>query len=178
VPDATFRLDANAGFTAQEALAVARATERLGLTVECFEQPCGKHALDEMAKVAAELAVPVIADESFQRLGDLAVLSKEKAADGVNLKLAKLGSPEAAVTCGRIARRKYGLTLMVGAMVETRLGIAAAASVAAALGGVEFPDLDTAFLLAGDPFHGGFQADGPALSLSQEPGLGVRVRDP
>ena len=171
VPDATFRIDANAGYSAVEAIAVARACIRLGLIIECFEQPCGKHALDAMAEVAAALDIPVIADESFQGRDDLALLAKERAADGINLKLAKLGSLRSAVELGRLAREQYGMKLMVGAMVETRLGITAAANVAAALGGVEYPDLDTAFLLAADPFTGGYTANGPQLLLTDGPGL-------
>lgn len=174
VPDATFILDANAAYSAKEAIGLARACERLGLIVDCFEQPCGRFALDAMAEVAAALELPVIADESFQHFDDLAVLTKERAADGINLKLAKLGSLRTAVMIGRTAREQYGMKLMVGAMVETRLGIAAAANVAAALGGVEYPDLDTAFLLAADPFSGGYLADGRRLSLTNDPGLGVR----
>lgn len=175
VPDATFRIDANAAFTAAEAIALAKASERLGLVVECFEQPCGKHALDAMAEVAAALTIPVIADESFQGLEDVALLAKERAADGINLKLAKLGTPRAAVQAGRLAREKYGMKLMMGAMVETRLGITAAANVAAALGGVEFPDLDTALLLAADPFRGGYLMSGARLELTNGPGLDLQL---
>jgi L-alanine-DL-glutamate epimerase-like enolase superfamily enzyme len=66
---------------------------------------------------------------------------------------------------------------MMGGMVETRLGMTAAAHVAAALGGVDFPDLDTAWLLAEDRFTGGYLADGPRYTLSGE-GFGVRTREP
>jgi L-alanine-DL-glutamate epimerase-like enolase superfamily enzyme len=64
---------------------------------------------------------------------------------------------------------------MVGGMVETRLGMTAAAHVAAALGGARFIDLDTAWLLAEDPYEGGYRAQGPHYTLDPEPGLGVRV---
>ena len=55
---------------------------------------------------------------------------------------------------------------MAGAMVETRLGLLAMAHVVAALGGVDWVDLDTAFLLAGEPFEGGWSFDGPRLRLA------------
>jgi L-alanine-DL-glutamate epimerase-like enolase superfamily enzyme len=64
---------------------------------------------------------------------------------------------------------------MAGAMVETRVGIATMAHVVAALGGVEWVDLDTAFLLADDPFAGGYRAEGSRLSLEPGPGSGVRL---
>ena len=68
-----------------------------------------------------------------------------------------------------------GLSLMCGGMVETRLGMTAAAHVVAALGGVDFVDLDTAWLLAGDPFQGGYRATGPDYLLDGAPGLGVAL---
>jgi L-alanine-DL-glutamate epimerase-like enolase superfamily enzyme len=119
--------------------------------------------------------IPVVADESFRGAADLARLLDARAAHAVNLKLAKLGGPLQAVALGREARRQ-GLRLMAGAMVETRVGITAMAHVVAALGGVDWVDLDTVFLLADDPFVGGFSGAGPALVLAGGPGLGVTPR--
>jgi L-Ala-D/L-Glu epimerase len=93
----------------------------------------------------------------------------------VNLKLAKLGGPLAALALGRRARTE-GLGLMAGAMVETRIGLLAMAHVVAALDGVEWVDLDTAFLLADDPFTGGWRVDGPRVQLTDQPGLGVEAQ--
>jgi L-alanine-DL-glutamate epimerase-like enolase superfamily enzyme len=98
-----------------------------------------------------------------------------RAAGAVNLKLAKLGGVEAALETG-LAARRAGLKLMMGGMVETRLGMTAAAHAACALGGVEFVDLDTAWLLAEDPYVGGYAADGPRYTLPDAPGLDVSRR--
>ena len=98
--------------------------------------------------------------------------SRARAAQAVNLKLGKLGGPLATLALARRARAA-GLRLMAGAMVETRVGLLAMAHVVAALGGVDWIDLDTAFLLADDPFHGGWSFDGPRLRLAADPGLGV-----
>ena len=57
-------------------------------------------------------------------------------------------------------------------MVETRLGMTAAAHVACALGGVDFVDLDTAWLLADDPYEGGYVADGPRYTMPDNPRSG------
>jgi L-alanine-DL-glutamate epimerase-like enolase superfamily enzyme len=175
VPDARFRLDANAGFTARDALALLDAALADGLTLECFEQPCPAGDLAGMAEVAARSAVPVVADESFRGADDLARIIDARAAQAVNLKLAKLGGPLPAFELARRARAA-GLRLMAGAMVETRVGLLAMAHVVAALGGVDWVDLDTAFLLVADPFDGGWTFDGPRLRLSGAPGLGVSVR--
>jgi L-alanine-DL-glutamate epimerase-like enolase superfamily enzyme len=83
----------------------------------------------------------------------------------------KVGGVARAIAIGRRAK-ELGLRVMVGGMVETRVGMTAGAHVAAALGGVDFVDLDTAFLLASDPFVGGYRADGPKMQLYGE-GLGV-----
>ena len=175
VPDARFGLDANAGFAAHDALALLDATLNDGLHVECFEQPCAADDLVGMAEVAARSAVPVIADESFRTKHDLDRIIRARAAQAVNLKLGKLGGPLAALDLGRRAR-DAGLRLMAGAMVETRVGLLAMAHVVTALGGVDWVDLDTAFLLADDPFDGGWTCDGPRLRLAADPGLGVSVR--
>jgi L-alanine-DL-glutamate epimerase-like enolase superfamily enzyme len=174
VPDARYRLDANAGFDAQQALALLDAALGHGLTVECYEQPCAADDLAGMAEVTARSAVPVVADESFRGNSDLERLLEARAAHGVNLKLVKLGGPLAALALGRRAQAA-GLKLMAGAMVETRIGLLAMAHVVAALGGVDWVDLDTAFLLAEDPFVGGWTAEGPRLRLSGGPGLDVQT---
>jgi L-alanine-DL-glutamate epimerase-like enolase superfamily enzyme len=174
VPGARFRLDANAGFTADEALALLDAALGDGLTIECYEQPCAADDLAGMARVAARAPVPVVADESFRGPGDLERLLGTSAAGAVNLKLTKLGGPLAALALGRRARAA-GLGLMAGAMVETRVGLLAMAHVVVALGGVDWVDLDTAFLLAEDPFAGGWQVEGARLRLTEEPGLGVTL---
>jgi L-alanine-DL-glutamate epimerase-like enolase superfamily enzyme len=177
VPDARFRLDANAGFTARDALALLDLLAGDALPLECFEQPCARDDLAGMAEVTARSTVPVVADESFRGADDLARLVDARAAHGVNLKLAKLGGPAATVALGRFARAQ-GLSLMAGAMVETRVGIATMAHVVAALGGVEWIDLDTAFLLATDPFAGGYSSDGARLVVEPGLGAGVRVASP
>ncbi|HEY6460426.1 MAG TPA: enolase C-terminal domain-like protein, partial [Polyangiaceae bacterium] len=103
-PGASLRVDANAGYTADEALALARACQTLRLNVECWEQPCAADDLDGMARVAAALETPVIADESVKSMHDLRILLERGYADGVNLKLAKSGGPLACLAIGRAAR--------------------------------------------------------------------------
>lgn len=172
-PASRFRIDANAGFTAEDAIRLVRAIEAKHLVVECYEQPCAAGNLEGMAFVAAALDVPVIADESVHCLADLERVVVARAADGVNLKLVKSGGPLGCLAIGRAAKQR-GMPLMMGGMVETRLGMTAAAHVAAALGGVEFVDLDTAWLLAADPYRGrGYIAQGPRYTLPDEPGLGI-----
>jgi L-alanine-DL-glutamate epimerase-like enolase superfamily enzyme len=173
VPEATFRPDANAGLQVEEALTYARVAGRLGARLECFEQPC--RSLAELKEVAQVLELPVLADESVKSFEDFVELRALQGADGVNLKIAKSGGMVDAFVIGAAARG-YGMPLMVGGMVETRLGMTAAAHLAAALGAVEFCDLDTAWLLTEDPFIGGYVADGPRYTLPSGPGLGISLK--
>jgi L-alanine-DL-glutamate epimerase-like enolase superfamily enzyme len=174
-PRARLRIDANGGYTAKEAIALARECERLGVDVECWEQPCASEDVAALAQVAAALNAPVVADESVKTLDDVRRAMAQGFAGGVNLKLAKSGGLLPCMAMGRAARAG-GLKIMVGGMVETRLGMTAAAHLACALGGVDFVDLDTAWLLADDPYEGGYAADGPTYTMPDAPGLAVDRR--
>lgn len=167
VPDARFRLDANAALTAAQALGLLH--DLRDLPLECFEQPCGRDDLAGMARVTAEGGVPVIADESVRDLGDLDRVIAARAAHGINLKRVKSGGMLPCLALGRAAR-DAGLSIMVGAMVETWLGLYGMAHVAVALGGADLVDLDTAFLLAEPAFT---HHEGPTLVLPDAPGLGL-----
>jgi len=172
VPDARFRLDANGGYEAAQALELVRDARARGLHLECFEQPCARDDLAGMAQVTREAGVPVIADESVRTLGDLEQILTARAAHGVNLKLVKSGGLLAALAIGERARSQ-GLQIMCGGMVETRLGLTAMAHVCAALGAVDYVDLDTALLLAADPFRGGYRDSGAELTLNDATGLDI-----
>jgi L-alanine-DL-glutamate epimerase-like enolase superfamily enzyme len=173
-PGARLRIDANAGYTASQAIAVAGACERLGLggAIECWEQPCAADDREGMRQVAAAVKAIVVADESVRSFADLCELVEGRFAGAVNLKLAKLGGVLVSLRMG-VAAQAAGLKIMAGGMVETRLGMTAAAHVACALGGVDFVDLDTAWLLADDPYGGGYEADGPRYTMPHSAGLGV-----
>lgn len=171
-PDARVRLDANGGYAADEALALVRDCRARGLRLELLEQPCARGNLEGMARVTATSPIPIVADESVRTLAELEAVHAAGAAHGVNLKLAKSGGLLASRAIGRRARQ-LGLSVMVGGMVETRLGMSAMAQLAAALGGVDFVDLDTAWLLASDPFEGGYRERGPDYELPAAAGLGL-----
>lgn len=176
VPDAQLRLDANGGFSSRDALALLDGLGPMRARVECFEQPCGKHDLDGMAEVTRHGGVPVVADESVASMEDLERVLDARAASGVNLKLVKHGGLLDATRIGLRAQSE-GLKVMAGAMVETRLGLVAMGHVVWALGGVDYVDLDTALLLASDPYEGGWSIVGPTITIDGERGLGVRRKD-
>jgi L-alanine-DL-glutamate epimerase-like enolase superfamily enzyme len=172
VPGCSVRLDGNGGLTGGDAMTLVAICRGLDVTLECFEQPCAREDLDGMARVTALAGCPVVADESVRSLEDLELIAHEKAASAVNLKLVKHGGLVAAGRIGRAAQRA-GMRVMVGAMVETRLGLTAMAHVARALGHVDLVDLDTAHLLRWDPFAGGYEMFGSRMTLVDDVGLGV-----
>jgi L-Ala-D/L-Glu epimerase len=110
--------------------------------------------------------VPVVADEGAIEARDVPRLAG--CATGVNVKLAKCGGIRRALEMIHAARA-HGMLVMLGCMVETSLGIAAAAQIS---GLVDFVDLDGAMLLADDPFEGLGYEKGRIL-LPRSPGLGV-----
>ena len=168
-PDKPLRVDANTGWTAKQTIAAMPMLAEYG--VEFVEQPLPKHDLAGLREVRERSPLPVIADESCEVASDVAKLVG--AVDGVNIKLAKCGSLREAVRIVHAARA-HGMRVMLGCMVESTLGIAAAVQLAPL---VDYVDLDGAALLAHDPFTGpGMEPDG-RLRFNTEPGLGVTKRD-
>lgn len=167
VGGARVRLDGNAGQTEVQARELFHRALENGLIVELLEQPTPRHDPMALAELSSSLPVPVVADESAGSFEDVDALA-DLGVSGVNLKLVKHGGVVEAARIGRLARRR-GLALMAGAMVETRVGLSAMFHVVRALApGRTAVDLDTAFLLDGDPFQGGYDVDGPRLRLLDE----------
>ena len=172
-PACTFVLDANEGYTADEALALVRALGDAGIVPALFEQPVARDDWSGLARVTRESGVSVAADESCRSPEDALRIAGDRLADVINIKLAKSGVV-GALEIAAIARAA-GLGLMIGGMVETRIGMGFAAHLAAGLGGFDFIDLDTALLLAADPVIGGAVADGPTYHLGDAAGHGASL---
>ena len=166
-PDKILRVDANCAWTAKHALAMVPVLQELG--VEFLEQPLPGHDLAGMKFVRERSALPIIADESCVVSSDIAKLVG--VVDGINIKVAKCGGLGEAIKMVHIARA-HGMYVMTGCMIESSLGISAAAHFAPLLDAV---DLDGAALLKDDPFKGATIANG-VTTLPDGPGLGVTRR--
>ncbi len=162
-PHAALLVDANQGFTAQGALAFARAMQRIRLPVILFEQPVSRDDLDGMARVARESGLRVAADESVCRPADARRLIRRRAAHIFNLKLAKSGLLGAREII-RLARRAR-VGLMLGCMAESAIGLAPSVHLACGSGLFRYVDLDSHLLVAG-PRTPAFRTDGPRLSVA------------
>jgi L-Ala-D/L-Glu epimerase len=167
-PDAILRVDANTGWTVKETLRYLPMLEEYG--VEMIEQPLVAGDLEGFRVLRDRSPIPIVADESCRVAADVPRLAG--CVDGVNIKLAKCGSLREALKIVHVARAHH-LSVMLGCMLETTVGVAAAIQLAPL---VDWVDLDGAVLLARDPFAGpGLEPDG-RLRFNEEPGLGVRRR--
>lgn len=151
-PGSELMLDANAGYSAADALRLLGLLRAEGAEPVLFEQPVAAGDLAGLRRVRRDGKVRVAADESADSPAAVLRLAAAGACDVVNVKVMKLGLLGALETA-RTARA-CGFSLMIGGLVETRLGMTAAAHLACGLGGFEFADLDTPLFLARDPMRG------------------------
>jgi len=171
-PEARIRVDANQGWTADQAITVIRAMEDAGLDVEFVEQPVERHDVRGLATVTAAVDTPVMADESVFGLRDLAAVIDQRAADLVNVKLAKCGG--LGVARELLERtRAAGMGTIVGSMMEGPIGVGAAAALVAAVGTSHVSDLDAAWWASASPVVGGATYDAGVIVLPGTPGLGI-----
>ena len=165
---ATFRVDANCGWTPDETIANSAALKDLG--VEFIEQPLPADDHEGNAKVFQASALPIIADESCIVEADVARCAGSF--HGINIKLVKCGG----MTPARrmiVEARQRNLSVMIGCMTESSVGISAIAQLLPLL---DYVDMDGAELLAED-IADGVVVERGRCRFSNENGNGVTLRD-
>ncbi len=166
--DAVFRVDANAGWTLEEALQKIPVLKTLG--VEFVEQPLAKDNWEGMKVLYEQSELPLIADEACVSENDV-----KKCAGhfhGINIKLTKCSG----ITPARrmiTEARMLNLKVMVGCMNESSVGTAAIAQLAPLL---DYVDMDGPLLLAEDIADSVTFANGK-INFSAEPGLGINFHN-
>jgi L-alanine-DL-glutamate epimerase-like enolase superfamily enzyme len=166
-PTRTLRVDANMGWRPDDALARLRRASEHG--VELVEQPCRPNDVDTHGRLKRAGLRPIVADESCVRPADIPRIAG--CFDGINIKLSKCGGIREARRMIDLARA-HGLRVMLGCMIESSLGVAAAAQLAPL---ADWVDLDSHLLLADEPFEG-LGGEGGRLTIGAGVGLGVRRR--
>ena len=166
------RVDANQGWTPEEAVDILQEAERLQLDLEFVEQPVKASDVAGMAYVKARTNTCIVADESVFHPEDARRIFENDAADMVNIKLMKAGGIHEACKIIKIAQ-EYGKHCMVGCMLESKIAVSAAAHFAAATDVVTAIDLDGPSLCAADPYQGGPVYDDPYIYLNSTPGIGI-----
>lgn len=166
------RVDANQGWLPKEAVRTIRKFEDLGFDIELIEQPVKAWDLDGLKFVTDNVDTDIMADEAvFGPLEAMKIVNM-RAADIINIKLMKCGGLHNAVKINNIAET-MGIECMMGCMMESKIGITAAAAFSAAKKNITKADLDTVILLAEDPIIGGAQFKGNIIYANETPGLGI-----
>ena len=169
--DLPLRLDANQGWSFDEAVTVLSGLEGLG--VQHCEAPIDRREWTRLPALRRHSRVPLMADEACWNADDARRLAAIGAVDRINIKLSKSAGLYGAL---RIAATS-DLPLQVGGFLESRLGFTAAAHFATACTNVAYIDFDTPLMQEEDPVEGGITyGEGGSLSLPEAPGLGARLR--
>lgn len=170
--DVKIRLDANQGWTPKEAVRTIRRFEEMGLAIELIEQPVKAHDFDGLRYITESVETDIMADEAAFGPYEVFKLLSMSACDLINIKLMKAGGLHNALKIANFAET-LGISCMMGCMLESKVGITAAASLAAGKRIVNRADLDAAVLLAQDPVVGGVSFNKNQIILPDVPGLGI-----
>ncbi len=165
--DASLRIDANGGWTLAQALEIAPKLKELG--VEFLEQPLEKDDWEGMKVLFEQSPLPLIADESCQTEADV-----ERCAEyfhGINIKLAKCGGITPALRMIKKARA-LGLKVMIGCMIESRIGISSIAQLLPLLDAV---DMDGSFNLKYQ-YAEGVEVKKEGIFLPTQYGIGASLK--
>ncbi len=166
VTDVPIYVDVNQGWKEKhQALEMVHWLAEQG--IEFVEQPLPKTAVDDMAWLTENSPLPIIADEAFQRLGDVAAF--KGVYSGINIKLMKstgLREAHKMITVARALEMK----VMIGCMTETSCAVSAASQLSPL---VDWADLDGNLLISNDIYEGMKVVDGK-VTLNNLPGIGIK----
>ena len=174
---ALIRLDANQGWTPKQTVSALRELEASGVVLEFIEQPVKGDDIDGMKYVTERVTTSVMADESTFGPREVIDLIKMRGADIINIKLMKTGGISNAIKIADISET-YDVECMIGCMLETSIGVSAAAHLAVAKAGViTRVDLDAPSLAKINPVNGGVTFNNSEITISDAPGLGIENVD-
>lgn len=166
VTDKSIVVDVNQGWTNKE-FALEMINWLSERNVEFVEQPMPKEQIDDIAWLTENSPLPVIGDESIQRIED--VVKAYGVYSGINIKLMKCTGMREAGKMLNLAR-SLNMKVMIGCMVETSCAISAAAQLSPM---VDWADLDGNLLTSNDPYEGIKVIDGK-VELTDYPGIGLK----
>jgi L-alanine-DL-glutamate epimerase-like enolase superfamily enzyme len=135
--------------------------------VEFIEQPMPKEQVDDIAWLTQHSPLPIMGDESVQRIPD--VIKAHGVFSGINIKLMKCTGMREAHKMLNLAR-SLNMKVMIGCMTETSCAISAAAQLSPM---VDWADLDGNLLIKNDPYEGVTVVDGK-ITLTDYPGIGLK----
>jgi L-alanine-DL-glutamate epimerase-like enolase superfamily enzyme len=143
------------------------------VALEFVEQPVKADDVAGLKFVTDHTLTPILADEAVFSVQDALHILNTQSADIINIKLMKTGGISQAIEVANLTRRHHR-TCMIGCMLESGISVTAAAHFAVAHADVvSLIDLDGPQLCNGTAIDGGLTMDGPWISLSEAPGLGI-----
>ena len=175
--DTVIRVDANQGWTREEAVRTICMMEDAGTDIELVEQPVSCHDFKGLKYVSEKVATPVLADESVFSYEDAVRIIEEHAADMINIKLMKTGGIRQALRICEEAE-KNGIPCMAGCMLESAVSVSAAAHLAASRSIIRMCDLDGPSLCKTNPYQGGPIYKGAEIYMNETPGIGISDQIP
>lgn len=165
-------VDANQGWQTKQAVQTIRQLEKENLALAFIEQPVKASSLGALKFIRDTVESFIMADESCFSPEDAMAIAKINASDGINIKLMKSGGIHHAHAIYHIAKSAH-IDCMVGCMLESPIGVAAAASFALSKPDILLADLDAIAWIKQNPILGGAQLQGNEIVLSNQPGLGI-----
>lgn len=171
--DIPIRIDANQGWSFEEAVEALKGLE--ALKIQFCEQPMRTYNDHLLPQLRSETIVPIMADESVYDHHDAERLCRTDSCDYINIKFSKSSGIAESLKIQAVAR-EYGIPCMIGGMLESRLALAAKTHFAYAANNVKFFDLDTCMVgHLEDPVIGGIQYDGYAIKITEGPGIAADI---
>lgn len=174
-PDIRIRVDANQGYSVSKALYALDGMKRAG--VEAVEQCLPHWDFEGSAYLRSKVdGIQIMLDESIHTPIDAARSCRIQAADILNIKLMKCGGLYRGGQISTIAEN-FGVTCMVGCMLETKIAITAGISLVASRKNITEADCDS-FMYYKDAdtgMPGGFTRENDQFTLSDKPGLGLEI---
>jgi L-alanine-DL-glutamate epimerase-like enolase superfamily enzyme len=170
--DYGIRIDANQGWTVAQAVTALKAMDKF--KIQFCEQPVLHSDITGLKQVRDESPIGVMADESLHSPTDALNLINAAACDYFNIKLMKAGGMTNGLRIALIGEAA-NIRCMLGCMIETRLGLTAAAHVHGATQNIVFADLDGYFTHTFDPIVDGMAVKDGMVTLPEKPGLGADI---
>lgn len=170
--DIKIRVDADQGWTPKTAVKIITKFEDAGMDIEFIEQPVKAWDLEGLKFVTDNVRTDILADESVHSSRDALKIMQMRASDLINIKLMKCGGFHNALKICSIAET-MGIECMMGCMVESKIGVTAAANFAMAKRNIIKADLDMVMRFENDPIIGGAKFEESLITSNCNPGLGI-----
>lgn len=176
VPDARIRIDANQAWQPEEAIRKIRELDQAANGLTLVEQPVGYDIIDGLRRVREAVAPPILADESVFSPRDVVTVARNRAADIINIKLAKTGGLHRGKNVAVVAAA-HGLTCFMGSMIELGIGAAASAHLTVSTPEIAYPTgimnqyVEDTLVANEDEWT----VDGSTFTVPTRPGLGIEV---